>query len=52
MKILTKAILNKLPRIGSTSEMDSKDVKVPLKIFNPYGNGTWYITEFNRVLTM
>ncbi len=48
MKILTKAILNKLPKIGDTSELNDKDVKVHLKIFNPYGAGTWYITEFDQ----
>jgi len=48
MKILTKEILKKLPKIGETAHLDPEDVKVPLKIFNPYGGGTWYITEFNE----
>jgi hypothetical protein len=47
MKLLTSAILKKLPRLGMTSEMDSKDVKVILKAFNPSGSGTWYITEYD-----
>jgi hypothetical protein len=47
MKILTQAILNKLPKIGDTSELASNEIKVHLKIFNPYGAGTWYITEYD-----
>lgn len=46
MKMITNEILKKLPRIGATSEMSANEVKVPLKIFNPYGAGTWYITEY------
>jgi len=48
MKILTKEILNKLPKIGETAQLEAKDVKVHLKIFNPYGTGRWYITEYNE----
>ena len=47
MKIFTKAILDALPKIGETSELSAENVKVPLKLFNPCGNQTWYITEFN-----
>jgi len=47
MKLLTAEILKKLPGIGETSELDAKDVKVPLKVFNPAGAGTWYITEYD-----
>lgn len=47
MKLFTKEILNKLPTIGSTSEKSMEEVKVPLKLFNPAGAGTWYITEYD-----
>jgi hypothetical protein len=47
MKIFTKEILNRLPRLGSTGELTAAEVKVPLKLFNPCGAGTWYITEYN-----
>ena len=47
MKLFTKEILNKLPKIGETGELEAKDVKVPLKLFNPAGAGTWYITEYD-----
>ena len=48
MKLFTKAILKKLPRIGDTGEKDSSNIKVPVKFFNPCGSGTWYITEYNE----
>lgn len=47
MKLLPKAILKALPAIGTTSALPADKVKIPLKIFNPGGAGTWYITEFN-----
>lgn len=48
MKLITKEIAKKLPRIGETGHLEAKDVKVPLKLFNPCGGGTWYITEYNE----
>lgn len=47
MKLFTKEILNRLPTIGATSERSMEEVKVPLKLFNPAGAGTWYITEYD-----
>lgn len=47
MKLLTKEILRRLPPIGSTAELKPDLVKVPLKLFNPSGAGTWYITEYD-----
>ncbi len=47
MNLLTKEILKRLPKIGETSELSMEDVKVPLKLFNPCGVGTWYITEYD-----
>jgi len=46
MKLFTKEILAKLPPIGSTSEMEAKDIKVPLKLFGG-GACSWYITEYD-----
>ena len=46
-KLITKAILKKLPALGATAELEPHEVKVPLKIFNPYGAGRWYITEYD-----
>lgn len=47
MKFFTKEILNRLPPLGSTGELSADQVKVPLKLFNPTGAGTWYITEYS-----
>lgn len=49
MKLVTKAIEKLLPEIGSTSELEAHQIKVPLKIFNPSGAGSWFITEANVV---
>ena len=46
-KLITKDIARRLPKIGATSDLDASAVKVPLKLFNPCGAGTWYITEAN-----
>lgn len=45
--ILTKAIINKLSKnpIYVHDGKPPEQVPVILKIFNPYGPGTWYITE-------
>lgn len=47
MQLFTKEILAKLPKIGDTSELEAKNVKVPLKLFNPCGAQSWFITEFD-----
>ncbi len=47
MKLLTKEILALLPTIGVTSNKKPEAILVPLKIFNPGGAGSWFITELN-----
>ena len=47
MKLITKAIENKAPALYSQDDMDAVDVKVVAKFFNPYGVGTWYMTEYD-----
>jgi len=42
-----QGILDSMPRIGETSEKDKEQIKVAIKIFNPCGTGTWYLTEFD-----
>lgn len=46
MKLLTKKIENELARtpLGSTDGQGLK-AKVIVKFFNPYGAGTWLVTE-------
>ena len=46
MKILTKAIKEKL--IANHKEQDgTKEFKAVLKLFNPTGIGTWYLSELD-----
>ena len=45
MKLLTKAILAKLPPIGLTDGDDNSPVIV--KFFTPDSNWTWYATEYD-----
>jgi len=47
MKIFTKEILKKLPPLYGNENKKPEEIKVPLKLFNPSGVGTWYITEYN-----
>lgn len=45
--LITKEILKKLPPIYTNEEKADEEIKVPLKLFNPCGRGTWYITEYD-----
>lgn len=47
MKLFTKAILNALPPLYANDGKPAGEVKVPLKLFNPCGAQTWYITEYD-----
>lgn len=46
-KWFTKAIAAKLPGIGGTSPQDKAHTRVAVKLFNPQGAGSWFITEAN-----
>ena len=45
MKLLTKEITKKLPKLYS--QEDIKDPVVQVKFFDPCGSFTWYATEFD-----
>ena len=45
MKLLTKAIRNKIPNLGIQEKV--KDQIVHVKFFDPTGSWTWYATEFD-----
>ena len=47
MKLLTKEILKKLPKLGVTSELKSEDINVVVKFFAPWGSWSWYAVEFD-----
>lgn len=46
MKLLTKDILKRLPKLGATDGQGPKALVVA-KFFNPAGSGTWYAVEFD-----
>ena len=50
MKLLTKEIITKLEKhpFGSQDDVPSMERKVLVKFFNPYGVGTWIITEAEK----
>ena len=45
MKLLTKELLNKLPKIGGQEHV--KDAIAYVKLFTPWANWTWWITEYD-----
>lgn len=47
MKLLTKEILKKLPKPGTTEKMDRSEIKIITKFFTPDGSATWYIIEYD-----
>lgn len=46
-KMLPKAIQKKLPALYANENKTPEEIKVPLKLFNPMGPQTWYITELD-----
>jgi hypothetical protein len=49
MKLMTKEILAKLPKIGATEKLEDDQKKIVVKYFNPVGAGTWYGLEFDPI---
>ena len=47
MKLLTKEIISKLPKLYSTGDKAKKDIKVIVKFFDPCSRWTWFITEYD-----
>lgn len=47
MKLLTKALEKKLPRIGETENVAAEEKRAVVKFFDPTGRGTWYGCEFD-----
>jgi hypothetical protein len=47
MKMMTKEILNKLPKLYETENIPKEDKKVVVKFFNPCGAATWYGIEYD-----
>jgi len=45
MKLLTKEIIEKLPRLGTQDGKAPEEVKVIVKFFDPTGSWTWFAIE-------
>lgn len=46
MKLLTKEILRRTPNLGTT-DGQGKNAIAQAKFFNPVGDGTWFMTEYD-----
>jgi len=47
MKLLTKELIAKFPKLYANEEKKTSDVEIIAKFFNPCGAQTWYATEFD-----
>ena len=47
MKLLTKELRQKFPKLYSQELKDPKDVKIIAKFFCPWNQWTWFATEFD-----
>lgn len=47
MILFPKTVLKKFPALYSQDGKPADQVKVVCRIFNPYGSGTWFLTEFD-----
>lgn len=47
MKLLTKEIIRKLPKLYANEEKEPADIKVIVKFFCPWSNWTWFATEYD-----
>ena len=45
MKLLTQAIIRKLPKIYATESIPLEEKPIICKFFNPIGSGNWYVIE-------
>lgn len=45
MKLLTKEIEQKIPKLYATEEQTNEEKIIICKFFNPMGRGTWYAIE-------
>ena len=47
MKLITRELLNKFPKIGETSNRKAEEVPIIAKYFCPWNKWTWYATEYD-----
>jgi len=48
MKLLTKALIKKLPQVGFGANNTREDLVFHVKLFHPSSNWTWYISEYDE----
>ncbi len=46
-KLLTKALLKKLPPLYSGEDTPASERKIPVKFFSPYTGWRWYVLEYD-----
>ncbi len=47
-KLMTKELGDTIPALYANENVENyDDVLAPAKLFSPYGNWTWYVTEWN-----
>lgn len=51
MKLLTKELRRKFPKLKETENKKPEEIKVIAKFFDPTGSWTWYATEFDGIDT-
>jgi hypothetical protein len=47
MKLLTKEIIKKLPKLYANENKKLSEIKIVAKFFHPFSSWTWYATEFD-----
>jgi hypothetical protein len=47
MKLMTKELEQLFPPLYATEGKDPRKVKIIAKFFTPFGNWTWYATEYD-----
>ena len=47
MKLLTKALEKKFPKLYANEHKESKDIKIIAKFFCPWNQWTWFATEYD-----
>lgn len=47
MKLVTKELAKKLPRLYETEHMPFEKVTAYIKLFHPSSDLTWYVTEYD-----
>lgn len=49
MKLMTKEIEKKLPKLYANEKKQPSEILVVAKYFAPWGNWTWYVTEGDKI---